>query len=54
LKTLALDVDPEVYAALENYRKYINENTGGDLTGEEMAVALLKLSLRERGSLQEV
>lgn len=51
MKTLTLEMEREVYSALESYRKHINKNTGSDLTRSEAAVALLKLSLKENGRL---
>ena len=50
--TLTLEMESEVYSALESYRKHINRNTGSDLTKSEAAVVLLKLMLREKELLQ--
>lgn len=50
--TLALDVDPEVYSALEDYRDSIRQKTGCNLTRSEAAVVLLRLMLEEKGLLK--
>ena len=52
MKTLTVEMESEVYSALEDYRDYINRNTGSDLTKSEAAVVLLKLMLREKELLQ--
>jgi hypothetical protein len=50
--TLTLELEPELYFALEDYRDCINRKTGNDLTRSEAAVALLEQLLREKGLLQ--
>jgi len=49
--TLTLELEPELYFALEDYRDCINRKTGSDLTRNEAAVVLLKLLLEGKGLL---
>lgn len=51
--TLTLELEPELYFALEDYRDRLRQKTGSDLTRSETAVALLKLLLKEKGYLKE-
>jgi len=46
--TLTLEMEPELYFALEDYRDRLRQKTGSDLTRSEAAVVLLKQLLEEK------